>query len=59
HPYFSTDTGTLLRAIEIEADMILLAKSVDGVYDSDPKKNPNAKKYREISIDEVIRKDLG
>ena len=59
HPYFSTDTGTLLRAIEIEADMILLAKSVDGVYDSDPKKNPDAKKYREISIDEVIRKDLG
>ena len=59
HPYFSTDTGTLLRAIEIEADMILLAKSVDGVYDSDPKKNPDARKYREISIDEVIRKDLG
>ncbi len=59
HPYFSTDTGTLLRAIEIEADMILLAKSVDGVYDSDPKKNPEARKYREISIDEVIRKDLG
>ena len=49
----------MLRAIEIEADMILLAKSVDGVYDSDPKKNPEARKYREISIDEVIRKDLG
>ena len=59
HPYFSTDTGTLLRAIEIEADMILLAKAVDGVYDSDPRKNPDAKKYREVSIDEVIEKNLG
>ena len=47
HPYFSTDTGTTLRAIEIEADAILLAKAVDGVYDSDPKTNPNAKKYDE------------
>lgn len=59
HPYFSTDTGTLLRAIEIEADMILLAKAVDGVYDSDPRKNPNARKYKEVSIDEVIEKNLG
>lgn len=59
HPYFSTDTATLLRAIEIEADVILLAKSVDGVYDSDPKKNPDAKKYAEVSIDEVIEKNLG
>lgn len=59
HPYFSTDTATLLRAIEIEADIILLAKSIDGVYDSDPKKNPDAKKYSEISIDEVIEKNLG
>ena len=59
HPYFSTDTATVLRAIEIEADVILLAKSIDGVYDSDPKTNPNARKYDEISILEVIDKRLG
>ncbi|MCC8103335.1 MAG: UMP kinase [Clostridiales bacterium] len=59
HPYFSTDTATVLRAIEIEAEVILLAKSVDGVYDSDPKDNPNAKKYSEISIQEVIDRKLG
>lgn len=59
HPYFSTDTATVLRAIEIEADVILLAKSIDGVYDSDPKDNPTAKKYDEISIQEVIDKKLG
>ena len=58
HPYFSTDTATVLRAIEIEADMILLAKAVDGVYDSDPKDNPDAKKYDEVSIGEVIEKKL-
>ena len=58
HPYFSTDTATVLRAIEIEADGILLAKSIDGVYDSDPKTNPNAKKYDEISIQEVLDKKL-
>lgn len=59
HPYFSTDTTTTLRAIEIEADMILLAKAVDGVYDSDPKLNPNAKKYDEIPIQKVIDEKLG
>ena len=59
HPYFSTDTATVLRAVEIGADMILLAKSVDGVYDSDPDENPCAVKYDEISIDEVIEKKLG
>ncbi len=59
HPYFSTDTCTVLRAIEIEAEVILLAKSVDGVYDSDPKDNPDAVKYDEISIDEVVSKELG
>ncbi len=59
HPYFSTDMGTVLRAIEIEADVILSAKSIDGVYDSDPAKNPDAKKYDEISINEVIDKKLG
>ena len=58
HPYFSTDTATALRAIEIEADAILLAKAIDGVYDSDPKTNPDAKKYDEVSIDEVIAKNL-
>lgn len=58
HPYFSTDTGVVLRAIEVEADMILLAKAIDGVYDSDPKSNPNAKKYDSLSIGEVIDKKL-
>ncbi|MBR0086017.1 MAG: UMP kinase [Lachnospiraceae bacterium] len=58
HPYFSTDTGTSLRAIEIEADAILLAKAVDGIYDSDPKTNPDAKKFDRISIEEVVDKRL-
>lgn len=58
HPYFSTDTGIALRAIEMEADCILLAKAIDGVYDSDPKLNPEAKKYDTISIQEVIDKQL-
>ena len=58
HPYFSTDTATVLRAIEIEADVILLAKSIDGVYDSDPKTNPDAKKYDDVSIQEVIDQKL-
>lgn len=58
HPYFSTDTATVLRAIEIEADVILLAKAIDGVYDSDPKINPAAKRYGEISIEEVIEQKL-
>ena len=58
HPYFSTDTATVLRAIEIEAETIFLAKAIDGVYDSDPKTNPEAKKYDKVSIDEVIAKNL-
>ncbi|MBR4732814.1 MAG: UMP kinase [Lachnospiraceae bacterium] len=58
HPYFSTDTGVVLRAVEMEADVILLAKSIDGVYSDDPKKNPDAIKYDEITIDEVIAKNL-
>ena len=58
HPYFSTDTGAVLRAIEIEADAMLLAKAIDGIYDSDPKVNPQAKKYNEISIQEIIDKKL-
>ena len=58
HPYFSTDTGVVLRAVEVEAEVILLAKSIDGVYDSDPAVNPQAKKYDEISIDQVIAQNL-
>ena len=58
HPYFSTDTGVVLRAIEMEADVILLAKSIDGVYSDDPNKNPAAVKYDEVSIDDVIAKNL-
>jgi uridylate kinase len=58
HPYFSTDTGTVLRAIEIEADAILLAKSIDGIYDSDPETNPDAVKYDTISIQDVVDKRL-
>ena len=58
HPYFSTDTGIVLKAVEMEADIILLAKSIDGVYDSDPAINPNAKKYDRIHIQEVIDKKL-
>ena len=59
HPYFSTDTGIVLRAIELDADAILLAKAIDGIYDSDPKINPTAKKYDSISIQEVVDKQLG
>lgn len=58
HPYFSTDTGTTLRAIEIEADAILLAKAIDGVYDKDPKVYPDAVKYDEVNIQEVVDKRL-
>ncbi len=58
HPYFSTDTGVVLRAVEVDADVILLAKSIDGVYDADPAKEPNAKKYAQVSIDEVIARNL-
>ncbi|PKM68111.1 MAG: UMP kinase [Firmicutes bacterium HGW-Firmicutes-2] len=58
HPYFSTDTGAALRAIEIEAEIILLAKNIDGVYDSDPKINDQAIKYDTISLSEVITKNL-
>jgi len=58
HPYLTTDTGAVLRAIEIEADAMLLAKAIDGIYDSDPKTNPNAKKYDSVTIEEVIDKKL-
>jgi uridylate kinase len=59
HPYFSTDTGVVLRAVELECAEILLAKAIDGVYDSDPKINPDAKKFDELSIQEVVDKRLG
>ena len=58
HPYFSTDTGVLLRAIEVDADGIYLAKAIDGVYDDDPRKNPGAKKFDEVSINQVIEMNL-
>lgn len=58
HPYFSTDMGSVLRAIEIDSDAILLAKSIDGVYDDDPAKNPHAKKFDEISLEEVVKRNL-
>ena len=58
HPYFSTDTGTTLRALEIDADAILLAKSIDGIYDSDPETNPDAVKYDEIRIQDVVNQRL-
>ncbi len=58
HPYFSTDTGVVLRAIEVDADVILLAKSIDGVYDDDPNKNPAARKYDQVTLDEVIAQNL-
>lgn len=59
HPYFSTDTAAALRAIEIEADIILAAKAVDGVYDSDPAVNPEAKKFDSMKISDVVDKRLG
>lgn len=58
HPYFSTDTGVVLRAVEVEAEAILLAKAVDGVYDSDPVKNPDAKRFDVISIEDVVDRKL-
>ncbi len=58
HPYFSTDTGVVLRAIEVDADVILMAKNVDGVYDSDPNKNPDAIRFDRLSIDEMIARNL-
>lgn len=58
NPYFSTDTGAALRAAEIQADVLLLAKNVDGIYDSDPKKNPDAKKYDRIAYLDFIKQGL-
>ena len=58
NPYFSTDTGAVLRAAEINADAILLAKNIDGVYSADPAKDPSAVKYDAITYDEVLARHL-
>ena len=58
NPYFSTDTAAVLRAAEINADAILLAKNIDGVYSADPRQDPNAVKYDHISYDEVLAQHL-
>lgn len=58
-PYFSTDTAAVLRAAEVGAEVILLAKNIDGVYDSDPAKNPNAKKYDRLTYMDVLNQGLG
>ena len=58
HPYFSTDTGIVLRAVEVDADMILMAKNVDGVYDSDPNKNPDARRFDHLTYEEVVERNL-
>lgn len=59
HPYFSTDMATVLMAIEISADVILSGKAIDGVYDSDPKINPDAKKYDMMDMKEIVENKLG
>ena len=58
NPYFSTDTGAVLRGVEIEADAILMAKNIDGIYSDDPKKNPAAVKFDDLTYDEVLARHL-
>ena len=58
HPFFSTDTITALRAAELDADCIFYAKNIDGIYDSDPKINSNARKYKKISYEKIIKDNL-
>ncbi len=58
NPYFSTDTGVVLRGVEIEADAILMAKNVDAIYSADPNKDPNAIRYSKLTYDEVLAKHL-
>lgn len=58
NPYFSTDTGAALRAAEIQADVLMMAKNIDGIYDSDPKKNPEAKKYEDLTYIDYIKEGL-
>ena len=59
HPYFSTDMATVLMAVEVKADVVLSAKAIDGVYDSDPKTNPNAKKYDSMQMKGIVDNKLG
>ena len=59
HPYFSTDMATVLMAVEVKADVVLSAKAIDGVYDSDPKTNPNAKKYDSMQMKDIVDNKLG
>jgi len=59
NPYFSTDTAAVLRALEINADIILMAKNIDGIYDSDPNKNPSARKYAHLDYAKILHDDLG
>lgn len=58
NPYFTTDTAASVRAIEIQADLLLKATKVDGIYDSDPMKNPDAKRYEQLSFNEAVQKEL-
>ena len=58
NPYFSTDTAAVLRALELEVDVAMFAKNIDGVYTADPKKDPTAVKLDEISYDDIIKRDL-
>ena len=58
HPYFTTDSGVVLRALELECEELLLAKNIDGVYDKDPRKYNDAKKYKKLKVDEMVSKKL-
>ena len=58
NPYFSTDTGAVLRGVEIEADAILMAKNIDGIYSADPKKDPNAVKFDKLTYNQVLERGL-
>jgi uridylate kinase len=58
HPYFSTDTAASLRAVEMEVDILIKGTRVDGIYDSDPEKNPDAEKFEELSYFEVLKRNL-
>ena len=56
NPYFTTDSAAALRSLELECDVLIKATNVDGVYDSDPRKNPDAKRYEEVNFEEVLEK---
>ncbi len=58
NPYFSTDTGAVLRAAQLNADIVLMAKNIDGIYDRDPRVHPDAKKYDQVTYDEILSKKL-